>query len=87
MSHQLVDSDNTPIPSFNVTVSLLPAYEAEENEQLPGPALAETLRRIADDIEMDVAAVPRPESAEWTAQTHTIRYNGQPIGAYHLHQV
>lgn len=87
MARGLIDRANVRVPSFTVTVSLLPAYEAENQELPPGPALAESLRRIADEIEENVNVVPYPKSLEWTAEEHSVFYKGKTIGAYRLHRV
>lgn len=87
MSQGLINRRNVRIPSFTVTVSLLPAYDAENNDLLPGPPLAESLRRIADEIEENLNVVPYPGSTEWTTEDHPVIHKGKTIGAYRLHRV
>lgn len=74
-------------PSMKVTLNLQPAYEAENNDLPPGPALAESLRRIADEIEENINVVPYPTTEDWITETHRVTHEGALIGSYRLHEV
>lgn len=74
-----------PTPLIQLQLALQPGYDAETDDQDPGPALAQKLRLIADTLEEQVNILPYPGNEEWVdEQTEVYDPEGPWIGSYTL---